>query len=148
MDVDDYMLTKISIALSGTGDSNTVAASTLEDLTVHLDGPNAMRRAVSLWRQLEVVLFPSLLNKSIVCTLCGDILVRSTTHGAVTADRSMDIPRKSNCQLTALPQDQNPSVLKSIARQLIPFINKALQDTKYLLLEHAAYQIDPRVAEQ
>lgn len=108
----------------------------------------AMSCAVVLWRQQGALLFPSLLNDSIVRALREDIVARSTTHGAVTVDRSMDIRSPSNRQLIALPVDRNPSALEAIARELTPFLNEALQDTKHLLLERAAYRIAPGALEQ
>jgi hypothetical protein len=83
---DAYVAMKRSNALAGADASGRVMsapARTLADLSVHLDQPLALQRALSLWRQQGVVVFPAMLAPEAVHKLACHVRAAVAPEHAV-----------------------------------------------------------------
>lgn len=105
-------------------------------------GQGWVRRAVQLWRQQGAVVFPSLLNASVVQSLREAAETMLQTEGAV--DLSGLIRQSSgNASLRTLrPLPVSPSrgALAALASTLAPFLAGALMSPRQLLLDFGAYR--------
>ena len=147
----EWVARKISLALAGTpagevGDK----VKGLEDLCVSFDEPGALDKAVTLWHSQGVVVFPTLINASIVDTLrtralevCGN-----GDRGTGQVDVSLNIREPAHRTLRSVGVEARPEALQAIARQLSPFLDAALEDSRQVVLEHSAYRIQPGAKNQ
>jgi hypothetical protein len=147
----EWVASKISLALAGTPAGEAVdKVRGLEDLCVSFDEPGALEKAVTLWQSQGVVVFPSLINASVVDTLrthalevCGN-----SYRGAGQVDVSSNIREPAQRTLRAVGVEARPEALQVIARQLSPFLDAALEDSRHIVLEHSAYRIQPGATNQ
>ena len=108
-------------------------------------------RAIRLWREQGVVVFPSLLDEAAVQTLRDAAL--ATLRNASVTDRSTVI-RASRAgavrtrQLKALPISVYRDVLDSLSSALAPFLSRGLQSDRLLVLESGALRTLPGAASQ
>jgi len=148
-DKEEYVRDQMSLALAGRVEEKEMhTASQVEDLCVRLDEAGALQRAVTLWREQGVVVFPKLLHAAdmeILRAHAFEVCVGSD-EGAV--DRTANIRKPGNRMLRAAGVRARPEVLEAIAKKLTPFLNAALQDTQHLVLEHSVYRIQPWAAAQ
>jgi len=120
----------------------------LEDLCVNLDETGALARAVGLWNQQGVVVFPSLLSAEEIDVLQRHAVEVCGGGGAGAVDRSANIRKPLHRTLRAVGVQERPEALEAIASKLSPFLDICLQDARQLVLEQAAYCISPGAGEQ
>ena len=164
-DENTYVNSKRSAALAGVDDSGhimSVPALTLEDISVRIDEPLAQLRALSLWRRQGVVVFPALIPLQIVNQLAvqvraavapPSILLQSENGTSLPArpiagDRSANIRNPDFRTLRGMHVRDSSAGLETIASMLAPFLREALQDSKLIVLEHAAYSVGGGATEQ
>jgi hypothetical protein len=122
----------------GTSQDRWRAARSVGALSVDsVSEPAGLRRALSLWRRQGVVVFPSLLNASLVRALRGHAQA-AVDHSAV--DRSANIRAPALRTLRALSMTHGAPALREISSVLSAFLAGALIDPSQLLLEVAAYR--------
>lgn len=153
IDMQDFIERKLGLALQGACEDGAegvgTAATRLGDICVDVvssDGDGGkdlevQQRALKLWREQGVVVFPALLNATLVEALRAH--VRSAVDDPTAIDRTSNIRNPSQRTLRALGVAQSSGALETIARLLSPMLAEALQDSKLLVLEHAAYRIAP-----
>mmetsp|Transcript_98697 Transcript_98697/g.159080 ORF Transcript_98697/g.159080 Transcript_98697/m.159080 type:complete len:290 (-) Transcript_98697:701-1570(-) len=146
MTMEEYVHAKTSLALAESLDYTARPAETLEELSVNLDDADALHRAVTLWREQGVVVFPALVPVDKVEQLRRK--VSEAMEAKATVDRTSNIRNPSFRSLRALGVEQSSEALDVIAAKLGEFLDEALQDRRQLVLEHAAYRIRPGAAQQ
>jgi ankyrin repeat protein len=141
-----YIDEQHTMALAGiVGDESVVStwpttAHSVEELCVNLSGAgslDAVAHAVGLWRQQGVVVFPSLLNQSMLAQLRAH--AQSSLSNRSVIDRSAAIResgvRGSHRTLRAVAVGPYRNALQALASSLTRFLEGALQDRSLLLLE-------------
>ena len=128
-DEDDFVRARQSMALAGFEDR--IRAQTLAQLSVDWDpdAPDAVRRAVGLWRQQGVVVFPSVLNDTVIQALRQSAL--DTLRDPRRVDLSTSLRESGNRgslrTFKAMPMTRSRGALASLAMVLAPFFAEALQ---------------------
>ena len=148
-DQDAYVARKHSNALVGadaSGHVMSVPARTLADLSVHLDQPLALQRALSLWRQQGVVVFPAMLAPEAVRKLACH--VRAAVAPVHAVPRVANIRNPDFRTLRGLLVRESSAALEAIANELAPFLREALEDHELVVLEHAAYGVGTGAEQQ
>jgi len=121
----------------------------LQDICVDMGQPDALDRAVRLWREQGVVVFPGLLDANVIKLLRDHVLaVCERDEENDPLDLTSDIRKPAKRTLRVLPVGERPEALEAIAKELSPFLNEALEHSRHLVLEQAAYRIRPGAAEQ
>jgi hypothetical protein len=146
---DAYVAMKRSNALAGADASGrvmSVPARTLADLSVHLDQPLALQRALSLWRQQGVVVFPAMLAPEAVHKLACH--VRAAVAPVHAVPRIANIRNPDFRTLRGLHVRGSSAALEAIAHKLAPFLREALEDHELEVLEHAAYGVGTGAEQQ
>ena len=146
LDVQKYVEEKCELAKMGQGRS--AAAATLDDLSVYLNQTDYMRRALALWRQQGVVVWPALLDEGVVEAARRQALVVLESEQRAAVDRSCNIRQPGRRTLRAMGVEEGPDALAAIAQALASFLEEALKGDRQLVLEHAAYRSAHGAAEQ
>ena len=147
MQARDGRVLRGELAVGASYDADARAAHTMEQLSVHVvnnDASQWVARAMRLWREQGVVIFPGLLNSSVVHEL------RETASAALlddNADLSSLIRQRSTSggsaplrTLRAMSVSKGQHALASLASALSPFLAGALHSTSQLLLDFGAYR--------
>ena len=104
--------------------------------------PEWARRAVKLWREQGVVVFPSLLNATVVSSL------REAAEARLQSEDAVDLSglirqssgNASHRMLRPLPVSPSRGALAALASSLAPFLARALMSPRQLLLDFGAYR--------
>jgi len=146
----EYVADKVNLALTGKAvDEDSVTVSGLGDLcVVELEKPEAIAKAVALWRSQGVVVFPALLDTSVVETLRAHVVQVCAGGDSASGDQTANIRKPGQRTLRAVGVQERPEALEAISEKLARFLNSALGDSEHLLLEQAAYRIQPGAVAQ
>ena len=153
-DAEAFATAEVDLALAGlTNDERQRPARTPDQLAVHgmhSENRAGTRRALGLWRQQGVVVFPGLLNQTTLHALRAHAQrALDLDHGAAV-ERTANIRAPVNRTLRALSvrEDGAAKALEALATSLGPFLRHALMDSKALLLELAVMRAAGGAAEQ
>ena len=145
-ELDEYVADRIRLGRAGKG-GKCAAATRLEDICVRMETGAGVDKALALWRQQGVVVFPELLDAQLVASLQAQVQEACDADGQ-GIDRSANIRQPSKRTLRALSVAQHKEPLEAIAKGLEVFLSEALSDDHQLLLEYGGYEIQPGAAAQ
>lgn len=148
-DANAFAAGRIDLALAGLGigESGRAPATSVRELSI-LDVSDT-RRALSLWRQQGIVIFPSLLDAGMIRLLqahAREVLIPD--HDETTVDRTANIRAPDRRLLRALSLVKAAQPIQSVASRLAAFLEMALQSDRQLVLELGVMGALPGAAEQ
>lgn len=117
-------LANISVAVS---DASTTASTAVSPLW--------LERALDLWRQHGVVVFPALVPSTEVERLKTYLFAMRRDGGRGARDRSASIRSPLHREMKGMAVVRSSSVISSMGKQLAPFLRAALGSSRQLLLE-------------